>query len=72
MTRSVASIGKGILAPDPGLGACLYSIGYGKVNCKEFHAPKRRNININLFGTTQRFRSKQSLSDHFAQFAGRL
>ena len=39
MIRSVASIGKEVPAPDPGLGAFLYSIGYGKVNCKEFHGP---------------------------------
>jgi hypothetical protein len=38
MIRSVVSIGKEEPFPDLGLRACFYSIGYGKVNCKEFHA----------------------------------
>jgi hypothetical protein len=58
MTRSVASVGKEDLAPDLGLAACLYSIGYGKVNCKELHAVSMRNKNIKSIGINWQFRSK--------------
>jgi hypothetical protein len=68
MTRSVASIGKEILSPDPGLGACLYSIGYGKVNCKEFHASEERNKNINSSGTNCQLPSKHDLRKLWMRF----